>query len=242
MERLQETTPLYPPDYTIPGMRIQKNPPSSPWALVIRCARKQEDWVPLKSRKFFDHKLMDTTIKYQGKFYRIHELEETESGWVYRLAPWPRGEIMCRTVELDLEKMELARLEKEDVKRMERRVAISPYYELFLGFLPARLQDKLAETWYFSPEQASRKNALAEFLVFFSVLAVTVAVILGYGDPNAILRGCLYCLLAFEGLIRWAHVLGSNEPFGLILLEAADRLGVFLWRKIRYLLKAAPPE
>ena len=226
-----ENTIPPPPDYTIPGLRIQKNVNPGPWEMTIRATSQQKDWTLHREKKFYEPMVMDTTIQYDGQFYRIHEEEETPSGWVYRLKAWPRGEIMHRIVELTAEKVAEVQAEKTKIERMGKLSDISVYYEFLLGFLPARIQNKLAERLYFSPEHASRKNALLEFLVFFGLSVLSVAVVLGVKSMSLLVMGWGIYALALEGFVRWAHILGTNEPLGLYILEVADRLWQRLKRK-----------
>ena len=146
-------------DYSIPGMRVEVKHPPEPWALIVRSSRKQEDWV-LHSEQYGGNKLfmqhVETIVVHQEKGYWIYEEEETESGWIYRMKLAPEGEPRRKVVELSAEKMGFAEEEKQEFVRVRRLTGGARYYEWAIGWLPARVQEKLSERWLFSPESASR--------------------------------------------------------------------------------------
>lgn len=219
----EETLPP-PANYTIPGLRIQKNIDSGPWELTIRATERQTEWTIFREKKHYEPMVMDTTIHYEGRFYRIHEEEESAGGWIYRLNVRPPGEIMHKIVELTAEKVAEVQTEKKELDRMMTLNTISIYYEIFLGFLPARIQNNLAERLHFSPEDASRKNALLEFFFFFGCTALATILIFAVKSTFFLLMGFGILGLALEGFVRWGHILASNEPLGLYILEVLDRI------------------
>jgi len=225
-----------PADYSIPGLRIQRYDPPVVWALVIKCAERQEDWRVYEPPEPFDPVKVDTTIHYAGRDYRIHEEEETATGWVYRMKPWPRGEPSGAVLFLSTEKVAQRKAEKTEFRRMMIQVKVAPYYEILLGVLPARVQERLAERWNFSPEDATRKSGLIEALVCAALTSVaTVQMMAGAylgGGRGAANSGLVFCAMMVEGFIRYAHALAAQEPMGLFALELAH----FVYRRVRALV------
>lgn len=215
-------------DYSIPGLRIQRGLPGEPWALIIRAAEAQSDWVlePTRAEDRVSIKETPTTFLYHGQAYRLIEREMAEAGWIYRLTPCPEGETWHHVVELSREAWLARKSEAADDRRQMNQIRRSAGYEIIYGWLPARVQENLSDRRLFSPEWASRKQALLQlYLCLGSLLPMLLIVARLH---SYILLLAWFCV-AIDGAGRWAHVMTSNQPCGLIPLELADRI----WRKVR---------
>lgn len=218
-------------DYSIPGLRIQSYDFAAQWLLVIRATEMQEDWVVYHEGSH-PHKAsqLATTIRYKKELYCIGDAQETPSGWVYGLMFWPLDEVIARLVELTPEGMARDREEREELRRQTCHSTSSIFYEFVFGFLPARVQNRMAERIFFSPADASRKSGLVQFLFFCILTAVSligaVAAMYAYSDTavGLLVNSFLFFVLAVEGAVRWGHAASADQPFGFTPLELLDRL------------------
>jgi hypothetical protein len=225
-------------DLSIPGLGIYPGGEDSPWPLVIKSVTPREDWKTFRPLSVHERERGGTTLIYQDRAYRIDEAGVTRAGvWTYRLKPWPEGEPWHRVVRLTAADVAREAAEKEAFAKARHLEQISIYYEFLLGFLPARIQNQLAQRMRFSPEDASRKNASLQFLVFVGISGLMTAGIwaslLGSGSPPPLRAALLSVYLMIEGFLRWGHVQAQNEPCGLFLLEACDWLYQRLSRRLR---------
>jgi hypothetical protein len=224
------------PDYSIPGLRIRPCDPPDPWALEVKCSERQQGWIAYQPREHHMDRKVETIIHYADQYYRIQEEERTDRGWVYRLNPLPRGEPLVNVVELTREELEKKEQLTQERRKADRLDRIAPFYEVLIGFLPARILEELSLRWGFDPEEASRKNAFIEMGLGFGVTIIVIAVMLsavrtGAGSNKLIINAILCFSVALDGAIRWAHVQASNKPLGFLILEAADRLIQLLRRR-----------
>jgi len=216
-------------DYSIPGFAVRKIDPPAPWALVVKCAGKT-DWGALSTRvddKYGKMSEIPTTVMYRENAYRIEKVEASENGWTYRMAPWPENERWINIVELSPEAIEKAQTEKREIERAERLTERSLAYDFLLGWLPASAQERLSERWHFGPEDASRRNAFVEMLIGFLLSAFSIIFLFsGFysGIAGSLAPLVISCGILFEGYVRWGHVLTSEQPLGLCVLEAFDWL------------------
>lgn len=205
-------------DYSIPGMRIQAGGPQAAWALVVRTAARQPQWVlePLSAADRNSLMVTPTTLLYQGRPYRIHEEEAAESGWIYRMQPCHDGETQLQVVALARENVVQGAADRQEFQKIQALAHHSAVYEILLGWLPARWQEDLSQRWHFSPADATRKNGMAELLIGFGLIAP----VLRYHGPSAAM---VPCLAAFEGTVRWFTGLLGEQPLGILPLELAER-------------------
>jgi hypothetical protein len=228
-------------DLSIPGLGIYPGGEDSPWPLVIKSSTPREDWKTFRPLSVHERERGGTTLIYQDRAYRIDEAGVTRAGvWTYRLKPWPEGEPWHRVVRLTAADMAREAAEKQAFAKARHLEQISIYYEFLLGFLPARIQNQLAQRMRFSPEHASRKNAYLQFLVFlvvsmFMTAAIWAAGLRGGSSPliGSWMTAFLSVYLMIEGFVRWGHIQAKNEPCGLFLLEACDWLYQRLSRRLR---------
>ena len=109
------------------------------------------------------------------------------------------------------------RARRKEYVRVDVLTRLSIFYELLLGWLPGGVQQKIANRLYFSPEDASRKNALVELLFGFYTYHVC------FSQNNYQFFYVSMFLLA-DGLLRWVHVSCSDRPLGLFPVEIVGRI------------------
>ena len=216
-------------DLSIPGLGIYLRNAEGAWPIVLRSATRREDWKVYRSLSVPESARGGTTLLYQGRAYRIDEEEQGDGAWIYRLKKWPEGDVWHRVVRLTAEDLAREAAEKREFARARKLEEISIYYEFLLGFLPVRTQIRIARRLRFSPEHASRKNALLEFLVALPLSILMM--LISWQSPSALGIALLFWLLTVEGIVRYGHVLAKQGPCGLFLLEIVERLYLLIRRK-----------
>ena len=224
------------PDTSIPGMRIRLGNMGEPWALTVRTAERQADWV-LERRTLVDKisiKEVPTTILYQGQYFRVLEEEEADQSWIYRMVPCPDGEQHIHLIELSREWLARRNAERKADASVLKRAEISATYEILLGWLPSRIQEKMSERLLFSPDDASRKQSFWQFFIFIGlgpacIPMALVSSLFGFLSP-------LSFLLAFEGIVRGMHLTTSGHACGFLPGE----LIAWLWRRIARVIGKSP--
>ena len=202
-------------DRSIPGLRIRLPDPPDPWALIVECIEEQVDWIVHQPDPFVANNVVDTTIVYRNRSYRIRESRQEGEGWVYRMIPWPDGESRYKIVVLEqwARVQDERQAEREELKRIDR----SGPYEYLFGWLPARMQERFSEKFGFDTGEATRKTGLLEFFVCVGLA------------PFLMLSGqatlCTLALLGvFEGAARWAYGFCNERALGLFAFEIVDRI------------------
>jgi macrodomain Ter protein organizer (MatP/YcbG family) len=216
-------------DLSIPGLGIYLRNAEGAWPLILRSATRREDWKVYRSLAVHESARGGTTLLYQDRAYRIDEEEEGDGAWIYRLKKWPEGEVWHRVVRLTAEDLAREASEKKAFARARKLEEISVYYEFLFGFLPVRTQIRIARHLRFSPEHASRKNALLEFLV--SLTLSILMMLISWQSPSGFGAALLFWLLTVEGFVRYGHVLAKQGPCGLFLLEIVERFYLLIRRK-----------
>lgn len=215
-------------DYSIPRMQIIVKADPDPFALIVKTTDKQDNWFPDanfgKSDKVLRPSLPPTTFIYENKEYRLVEEVTTTTGWEYRMKEHSAGEAMHGIVHLTAEKIIKERTEKIELKRLKIMTELGAGYEILLGWLPGEMQEALSDRWHFSPVEATRKNAFLQILICM-VIAVLFLAMLNIGAAFI-----LVCL-AVEGIARWMHAWGYEEPCGLTVLELGWKMYRRLTRK-----------
>ncbi|HBF34502.1 TPA: hypothetical protein DDW35_08050 [Candidatus Sumerlaeota bacterium] len=207
-------------DSSIPGVAIRIYSAPAPYPLVVRSSEDLH-WTlftPLRNERSGINDI-PTTVLYAGSAWCVDAASHNEGGaWIYSLRVWPETEAWYKTFELNAPAFQRRREEEKQQKKTDRRLQIAWTYEILVGILPARLQERLAERWQFDPEHASRKNALLHLYLFLPLGALLE--LAAFISADAFIPAFIACFLAFEGFIRWGHVLASNKPCGFIGFEA----------------------
>lgn len=227
-------------DASIPGIIISAHTKASGWPLVVRSVEDLQwgEFTPISPNS---PNTIPTTVLYQGKAWCVEEIKHCrERFWVYRLRLWPDGEPWIKIFELNEAAIQKAEKEVRKFNAMRRRSQYGWIWEPFVGFLPAFLQVFLSYRLHFDAEQASRKNALFHFYLFFGLAMAgstdIVAACIGY-EPFIMARDVLILVaFAMEGLFRWAHVCASSEPCGFSPFE----IPCYLFKELWYIGKHFP--
>ncbi|MEN6626853.1 MAG: hypothetical protein ABFD69_11575 [Candidatus Sumerlaeia bacterium] len=218
-------------DYSIRGMRIRPGRGGEPWALVVQTAERQK-WVEELGDVIdrISRPRVPTCIHYRGRFYRIDSAEETPSGWVYRMTPWPDNEMRLSVFELESGEIRADTIEWALLDRDHRQARKAILWAWTLGWLPSGIQDELAERYNFSPCDASRIEAFVQCILCLGLVWGGIAPLFAgfYGGAIGPI-GTLWCMYAvtIEGAARWGHTLVSQEPMGFWPVE----IGWRLWRR-----------
>jgi len=219
------------PDYLIPGIKVVLFPQPVEWELVVISDKPCGNWVPFRDEKYLARREPPTTFEYKGRYYYIYEVVEGAGGWEYKMNPAPSGDTIFSHVVLSPEFLIRSRLDEEESRCFNRKIKLAVWYDFLLGWLPARHQIALSKRLMFSTEDASRKNALLQFLIFFPLTCLGLATqFAGYGSSFAFFGGGYSVLVLFylslEGYARWNHVKYAEITFGFSLFELLDWLAV----------------
>lgn len=215
-------------DLSIPGMRIEILRGPEP-ALVVKSVRRIEEWRP-RLRTLEERLLPDrvpTTVLHRDEAYHIDEAEETSAGWIYRLIPLPAGEIRRDEYVLSREAVaERARLAEEH-RRLTARTAIWGPLGWIFGWLPARWQEALGDRLGFSADDATRVQALIQFLLASAASAVGAILLVAGGIAGLEVNAGLLLpgFLVVDGIARWFHARVDETPMGFLPLEILERFG-----------------
>ena len=211
-------------DRSIPGLEICLYKTPDPWELIV-ISNDNQDWRIFKPQEHSRSEIIvGTTIIYKKKAYRIFEGSGDSKGvWTYRMKAWPEYELWVEVVELTPEIVAEIRALTHERNKIKRLSHLSPFYEVWLGWLPSDMQHYLSLKFHFCAENASRKNALLELGLglYFTFIAILYLDIKSqYLDMNLFM---VALLLISEGLLRWLHIGASNNALGLIPLEFFSR-------------------
>ncbi len=171
-----------------------------------------------------------TCAEYRGRVHRLLSEAETAGQWLYKFEVLPEGERATGLVRLDATWLaaEAARVARQ--RSFARSADASRFYAWALGWLPARVQEHLAERIGFDAGGASAVNGLVEFMAGMVLGALSTASLFagglsGTGRPLIPMWLAVVALLMMvEGLARWVSARSSDEPRGLFLLEGVDWL------------------
>ncbi|MFW6303108.1 MAG: hypothetical protein ACOC2L_00685 [Candidatus Sumerlaeota bacterium] len=229
----QQQTQALQVDYSIPGFQILTYGPSSDWALIVRAEKQQLVWRAFQKSEGQELDKLGSTIFYRGEHYHLLEEEETPSGWIYRLEPWPHGEIMNEIIDLAPAYVDEIKHQMLEFEKIRRRMQVGAFYEFLFGWLAARWQEAIADAVYISPADASRKNAILQAALspLITLLSVFEMMSNENFDHMLIYVAAVSGFSFIEGCVRLAHVTASNQPIGVFILGAFDWVLRFLFRK-----------
>lgn len=201
------------PDYSIPGFRIHpvdSGPGSG--GFQVHCQAEQPGW---RAYPGFSH-ARPTAIRYRGAYHRIAQSEaDPAGGWRYLLLPWPETERAWEVVELSAEAHAAAQASARDEARTARRARLAWLFVPWAGFLPARLQRRLADSWHFPTETATFLGGLLTLLLGLGTG------LLGIAMRRAELTA-LGALMMLDGVVRLSAPLAGHDALGPIPFEIFD--------------------
>ena len=157
-----------------------------------------------------------TAVDFDGGFWEVHLLDSGSAGELWKLTPWPDGEVLRHTEILSSESIETLIRQKSGKTRHENVGVLLLLLSPLTGLLPARIQDRIEEEWGLPGGRATFLSALPELLG----APVAVGIYLGSWDPPILHFPAyfLFLYLFLEGLFRMGYGFGLNRPLGSLLL------------------------
>jgi hypothetical protein len=164
-----------------------------------------------------------TAVRIGNDLYEVVTADRSGPEWVYRLEPWPDQDIIRVLVEWGdaAEREFVAGLGAE--RSRQRKDALAWGVQPFLGFLPAKSQERLRETRGMDPGRATLWSAALETAVALPI-ALLFGIGLFVGGLGALgisipsWAGALALAAAADGLVRLVVVISSGEPVGSLFL------------------------
>jgi hypothetical protein len=158
-----------------------------------------------------------------GNLYEIAAAGKDGDEWVYRLEPWPEGDVIRAFVEWgeDSPREFTAGLREERIRGLKSFSTWAA--QAVLGLLPAENQARISETRGLDPSRATFWSAALESLASlpfaFKFLIETFAGSLaGAGRSIPAWAGLLAAVALGDGLIRLVAVVSTGEPIGSLFL------------------------
>ena len=164
-----------------------------------------------------------TAVRIGDDLYEVVAAEKTGNEWVYRLEPWTGEETIRVYVDWNKESERVFTAGLRNGRIQQRKDVLAWAAQAFLGFLPAKNQDQLAQTRGLDPTRATFWSAVLEIVVA-SPFAVVFVINLFAGGMSGLglsvpaWAGVLACLVAAEGIFRLIAVISTGEPIGSLLL------------------------
>lgn len=164
-----------------------------------------------------------TTVRIGEELYEVVAAEKRDAEWVYRLEPWTGNATIRVYVEWgeEPEREFIAGLRADRIRG--RRDLLTWGAQAFLGFLPARNQERLSQATGLDPARATLWSALLEIAVAspFAFLFLT-SLFTGRTGPSGGSLPAWAGLLAFaaaaDGVFRLVAVLSTGDPHGSLFL------------------------
>jgi hypothetical protein len=164
-----------------------------------------------------------TAVRMGEDLFEIVAAEKSGAEWVYRLEPWTgQDTIRVYVVWNEASEREFA-AGRRDERIRQRKGFLAWGAQAFLGFLPAKSQERLAEATGLDPARATFWSAALEIVVAtpFAILFVISLAAGGMGRLGRsvpIWAGLLALPALAEGLFRLAAVISTGEPIGSLAL------------------------
>jgi hypothetical protein len=164
-----------------------------------------------------------TAVRIGKDLFEVVAAERSGGEWVYRLEPWTGQDTIRVYIEWNEEaEREFAAGLREDRKR-EQKDFLTWGAQAFLGFLPAKNQERLYQERGLDPARATLWSAALETLVAspFALLFLinTVAGRMGgLGVSIPAWAGVLALVAMIDGVIRLVVVISTGDPIGSLFL------------------------
>jgi hypothetical protein len=164
-----------------------------------------------------------TAVQIGEELFEVVAAEKSGGEWIYRLEPWTGQETIRVCVEWseDSEREFAAGL--RDGRIRERKNFLAWGAQAFLGFLPARNQERLYQARGLDPARATFWSAALETLVAspFALFFVINSLVGGMGGWRGSIptwAGVLALVAMAEGVFRLVAVISSGDPIGSLFL------------------------
>jgi len=214
-------------DYVVPGVCVEIFDDAETIRLRVRSDTEMTAWTLYATDPVDDlSPRVATTVKYGDGLYAVSSCEETPTGWLYDLIPWPEGELSLRIYELSAEAF--ARREQERIERLIERSHSRTwsYIGVLIGLLPGSIQNAIGELYdYDAHRWALISSVVTACVGLGQALADAFA-----GAPG--LRGLIGAYLFLDGAVRLAMAL-VGEVCGLLPVEVLYFLTRAIWRFLR---------
>ena len=160
-----------------------------------------------------------TAVRIGEDLYEVVAAERSGREWVYRLEPWTGQD----TIRVYLEWTEGSEREFAAALRAERTRERKSFLawaaQAFLGFLPAKVQERRFETTGGDPARGTFWSAVLEtvvaspFVLFFFI-GLFAGGTGGSGRSIPAWAGALAAVVMADGVFRLAAVISTGEPIG----------------------------
>jgi hypothetical protein len=168
-----------------------------------------------------------TAVRIGEDLYEVVAAERAGGEWIYRLEPWTGQDTIRVYVEWGEGSTREFAAGRQRERIRQRRDFLSWAGQAFLGFLPARRQQRRCEEAGLDPARATTWSAVLEVLIalpvafFFFAEAVSGA---ASGPARSVpaWAGLLACAVLADGAFRLAAVLSTEEPMGSLFLVLLD--------------------
>ena len=164
-----------------------------------------------------------TAVRIGEDLFEIVAAEKSGGEWIYRLEPWTGLDTIRVYVVWDeaAEREFAAGLRDERIR--QRRGLLVWMGQAFLGFLPAKNQERLQQAMGLDPPRATFWSAALEIVVAspFALLFILNLVTGGIGRLGVSVptwAGVLALPVMAEGVFRLAAVISTGEPIGSMAL------------------------
>ena len=164
-----------------------------------------------------------TTVRIGEDLFEIVKAEKSGEEWIYGLEPWTGAETIRVYVEWDEEAERGFAAGLREARVQERKDLLAWASQIFVGFLPARIQDRLNEERGLDPARATFWSAVLETIVASPFAFVFVISLFAGGTGRLGLAlpawaGPLAFVAAVDGVFRLVAVLSTGEPLGSVFL------------------------
>jgi hypothetical protein len=165
-----------------------------------------------------------TAVRIGEDLHEVVAAEKSGGEWVYRLEPWTGQDTIRVYIEWgeEAEREFTAGLRDDRIREQKNFLAWGA--QAFLGFLPAKNQERLCQERGLDPARATFWSATLEtavatpFAVLFVINLVTGGGVRGLGVSIPTWAGVLALAAMAEGVFRLAEVISTGEPIGSLFL------------------------
>ena len=168
-----------------------------------------------------------TTVRIGEDLFEVAAVERSGGEWIYRLEPWTGRDTIRVFVDWHegAEAEFAAGLQKQ--RAQGRKNFVSWAGQAFLGFLPARRQERRCQEAGLDPARATLWSAVMEGLIalpfaFSFVLQALSGAASGSTSPIPAWAGLWGCMALADAVFRLAAVLSTGEPMGSLFLVLLD--------------------
>jgi hypothetical protein len=165
-----------------------------------------------------------TAVRLGEDLYEVVAAEKSDGEWVYRLEPWTGQDTIRVYVEWGEESERDFTAGLRDDRIQEQKNLLAWGAQAFLGFLPAKKQERLYQATGLDPARATFWSAALEIMIaspfafLFVINMVTGEGMRGLGVSIPTWGGVLAFAVMAEGVFRLAAVISTGEPIGSLFL------------------------